>query len=50
MDGMNKKMRKTKSSDEVSTKAAGPAEKDATAKRTLDEAAMTPFLREISLV
>ena len=50
MDGMNKKMRKTKSSDEVSTKAAGPAEKDATAKRTLDEAAMTPFLREITLV
>lgn len=50
MDGMSKKMRKTKSSDEVSTKAAGPAEKDATAKRTLDEAAMTPFLHEITLV
>ena len=50
MDGMSKKMWKAKSSDEVSTKAAGPAEKDATAKRTLDEAAMTPFLREITLV
>lgn len=49
MDGMGKKVRKTKSSDEVSTKAAGPAEKDATAKRTLDEAAMTPFLHEITL-
>ena len=51
MDGTSRKMQKAKSSDEVSSKAASLIEcaRD-NAKRTLDEAAMTPFLREITLV
>ena len=51
MDGTSRKMQKAKSSDEVSSKAAGTVEfTQDNAKCTLDEAAMTPFLREITLV